>query len=225
MNHAIAFDIETCPQPVTSLSDRQKRRLDLELARELERLPEAEREGRRDEISRKVRSLHAALGWICCISVVRLDPSGEILTPRSYTAAHMGQEKDMLARFWADVAKMPDMAVWVSFNGKRFDLDWLFTRTLAHGLRLINRRLLRRNPYDNQGHVDLATLWKAHMGLADVCDLLGVENPKAELDGSGVDAAVRAGRIADVARYCEADVVATMRCYQRVFTHASAYIV
>ncbi|MEL7171062.1 MAG: exonuclease, partial [Bacteroidota bacterium] len=53
-------------------------------------------------------------------------------------------------------------------------------------------------------------------GLADLCDLLGVESPKSHLDGGGVATALATGKIADVVRYCEADVIATMRCYLRL---------
>lgn len=53
-------------------------------------------------------------------------------------------------------------------------------------------------------------------GLEDLCDLLSVPSPKAEMCGAAVAEAVSAGRIADVARYCEGDVARTLDCYFRL---------
>lgn len=202
----IAFDIETAPQPLARLSERQRRRHDLLLEDELRRSPDGDRE----DLSRKVRSLHPMLGFICCISVLRA--GGE---PKSYTG-RIQNESDILTAFWADLARLPQRVLWVSFNGKRFDADWLRVRSAAHGLTPSRRDILDRYPYNHEPHCDLARVFECRAGLGDLCDLLGVENPKSEMDGGGVAEAVEAGRLADIARYCEADVRATLACYERL---------
>ena len=58
-------------------------------------------------------------------------------------------------------------------------------------------------PYSHAPHADLMDLWSFHYDLAGLCELLGVESPKGEMDGSGVAGAVAAGEVEWVARHCE----------------------
>ena len=212
-NHVVAWDIETVPQPLASLSDRQRRRYDLDLAAQQSRQPEADP----DDLCRLVRSLHPMLGRICCISVIRMDAGGRTGAPNSYVAHLAGHESGMLSRFWHDIAKLPAGGVrWVTFNGKRFDVDWLRVRSAAHGIVPSRRDILDTYPFKHDPHCDLSRAFDCRAGLDDLCDLLGVDSPKGEIDGSGVAAAVETGRIADVAAYCERDVLATLEVYRKL---------
>lgn len=207
--HLIAFDIETCPQPLDGLSSAQQERYEKELRRHLEKHPDADEE----EASRLVRSTHAFLSWMCCLSVVRYDMSEEQWGKScSFTAARQEDEPQLLKDFWGAAAQLPGMVRWVSFNGKRFDVPVLRARTLAAGMPLGRRDILNTYPYGHKPHADLATVFR-YVSLADVCDLLDVPSPKDGMDGSQVYPAVRDGRIDEVARYCERDVVATLRCF------------
>lgn len=208
---AIGWDVETCPQPYDALSPAQRRRHDLLLAEQLARTPAMHP----DEASRRVRSLHPMLGWICCIAVARY-ADGRIHPPRSFTAATPEDEPALLRAFWDALAQMPRYARFVTFNGKRFDADWLRVRSAAHGIAPTRRDILDTYPFRHEPHADLARVFGCAAGLADLCDLLGVPNPKSDMDGGAVSSAVAAGRLADVATYCEADVVATLECYQRL---------
>lgn len=212
----IAFDLETCPLPEETLTPQQEGRR----AKEYRRQERLERERGSDmtqeEIDRLVRSLHPLLGWICCISVVRYDEHAEQLcAPRSYTAGHEDYEAEMLMSFWADLQKLPGLARWVSFCGKRFDSEMLLCRTLTRGLRTTRSDVLHRHPYQHRPHCDLATAVRAPLTLADLCALLGVESPKGAMQGAGVAEAVAQGRLDEVARYCEGDAVATLQCFLR----------
>ena len=211
--HVIAWDIETVPLRPASYSERQQRRAKLLLDEEIRRKPDADI----DELSRLVRSLHPMLGRICCISLVRMDAAGTVGRPKSYTAAVPGDEIVMLRQFWADVSRLPSGGVrWVTFNGKRFDVDWLKVRSAALGLVPSRRDILDTYPYKQDPHCDLARVFDCRSGLDDLCDLVGVASPKGELDGSGVAAAVDAGLIESVAEYCERDVVATLGVYSKL---------
>jgi hypothetical protein len=214
MPHVIAWDLETCPQPLDALSARQRRRHDLLVQDELKRSPALHP----DEASRKARSLHPMLGWICCLSVVRVDAERpDRRRPKSYTAAGPTEECALLETFWQDLARLPGgVYTWVTFNGKRFDADWLRVRSAAHGLTPSRRDILDRYPFKHTPHCDLARVFECRSGLADLCDLLGVESPKADMDGSGVAVAVQNGHLEDVAAYCERDVLATLDCYLRL---------
>ena len=208
----VAFDIETCPQDASSLSVAQESRLEQQLSYHQGRSPDLSE----DAISRKARSLHPFLGWICCISAVMGDVDGEPGTPRSLTASSPEEEAELLADFWTGVSKIDCPVVWASFNGKRFDAPYIAARSARHGLTPTREDLLNTYPYKQRPHADLSNLWPQVYGLADLCDLLGVPTPKSDLDGSQVASAVADGRIDEVAAYCERDVVATFRCLQKV---------
>ncbi len=211
----IAYDIETCPQPLDSLSEVQTARYAKALARQLAKKPDMDEEA----ASRLVRSVHPLLCWICCISVCRWhDQKGRPREAVSYAAETPDREAFLLQRFWEDVQKVKGLPTWVTFNGKRFDVPVLRARTLAYAdpdrgaLRVGRRDLMNTHRYKHKPHADLSCLFE-YVSLADVCDLLGVENPKTSMDGSGVSKAVANGRIDEVICYCESDVQATLECY------------
>lgn len=209
----VAWDIETCPLPVDGYTERQQRRHDLLLRREASRHPDEEEQ----DLARKVSSLHPSLGWICCISVVGASDPDAPRQPRSYTAATPDAERAMLEEFWADVARLPDRVLWITFYGKDFDAEFLLTRSLRHGILPARQDLLDRYPWRNQPHCDISGLWrKSAMGLADVCELLGVADPKGEMSGADVAETLASKGIEAVAAYCERDALATMQCYARL---------
>lgn len=205
----IAWDIETCPQSIASLSPSHRERYEKELKRQMEKDEDMSEE----EASRLVRSVHPFLGWICCISVVRYDAEQrELGVPKSYTAASPTEEWDLLDDFWADVNKMPNGSTWVTFNGKRFDVPFVRARTLANKLQPRRLDLMKTHRYRHRPHADLACIFE-YVSLSDVCELLDIDSPKGDMDGGGVYEAVQDGRIDDVAKYCEGDVIATLQCY------------
>jgi len=91
----IAWDIETCPLDYDVLpsthQDRHKH--------EYEFIVRRGSEISSDEAKRKAMSLHLMLGWICCISIVSGNERA-IGDPRSWTAAAVEEEKELLEDFW-----------------------------------------------------------------------------------------------------------------------------
>ena len=176
------------------------------------------------EARRRAASLHPFLGWVCCLSAARLGADGRAGRPKSYTAAGPDGEAALLRAWWADAARLPRGTVWVTFNGKRFDADWLRVRSTAHGLAPARRDLLDTYPYRARPHADLARAFGCAHSLDDLCGLLGVARSDAAPPPDGgpavlartVAEAVAAGRGGAVARYCEADVAATLACYVRL---------
>ena len=206
----IAWDIETCPKPVDALTEAQRTRYEKELNRKLKKNPEMDK----DEASRLVRSVHPMLGWICCISAVAGDIENGPRQPKSWTTETAENEGPLLEAFWADVAEFPHGVTWVTFNGKRFDVPFLEARSMRYRLQPTRQDLLHTYPFKHRPHADLSGLWPQHYSLEELCDLLEIDTPKSELDGSQVAHAVDCGRINDVAQYCERDVVATFECVQ-----------
>lgn len=212
MRTVVAWDIETCPQPLDSLSEMQRKRYERELKYKLNQKPDMD-EG---EASRLVRSVHPFLGWICCISAVSGTLEGGPNKPVSWMAEDPDEEGALLERFWEAVASFPPDTVWTTFNGKRFDVPFVEARSVRHGLMPSRRDLLDTYPYKHRPHADLARLWPVHYALGGLCSLLGVPSPKGAIDGSQVARCVDEGRIDAVARYCEEDVVATFACLRAV---------
>ena len=208
----VAWDIETCPQPLDTLSPCQRRRHALLLDGERRRHPEAPPE----EACRRVRSLHPMLGWICCVSDARLGSGDVPAAPKSYTAAAPAEESVLLRAFWADLARLPRRVRFVTFNGKHFDADWLRVRTAAHDLMPTRLDVLDSYPYRHRPHADLARAFGCVCSLDDLADLLGVNSAPEAVSAETVADAVAAGRLPDVVRYCEADVRTTLACYVRL---------
>ncbi len=117
----------------------------------------------------------------------------------------------------------------VSWNGSGFDLPVLNYRALIHGVAAArfwewgdDDRDFRYNNYLSRyhtRHVDLMDVLamyqpRASAGLDVMARLCGFPG-KLGMDGSEVHAAVRAGKLEDVRRYCETDVMNTYLIYQR----------
>jgi hypothetical protein len=209
MHRIVAWDIETCPQPLDGLSEAQQTRYNMELAYKLDRNPDMEKE----DASRLVRSVHPFLGWICCISAVNGTVEAGPNEPVSWTAATMGDEAHLLTTFWKAVARFPRNTLWVTFNGKKFDVPYIEARSAAHGIRPSRSDIRNTYPYSHRPHADLAWLWPQYYSLEGICGLLGVPSPKQEgTDGSQVARLVKDGKIDAVAAYARRDALATWAC-------------
>jgi len=115
------------------------------------------------------------------------------------------------------------------YYGGGFDLPVLHHRSLVHGVTAArywewgdDDRDFRYNNYLGRyhtRHIDLMDVLAAYQpraaaGLDAMARLCGFPG-KLGMDGSEVAAAVAAGRIDDVRRYCETDVMNTYLLYQR----------
>ena len=117
----------------------------------------------------------------------------------------------------------------VSWNGGAFDLPVLNYRALVHGVTASrfwdwgdDDREFRFNGYLNRFHtrhldlMDVLAMYqpRAGAGLAAMARLCGFPG-KLGMDGGSVHGAVRAGKLDEVRRYCETDVLNTHLLYQR----------
>lgn len=136
-------------------------------------------------------------------------------------------EAEMLADFWTG-AKAYD--VFVSFNGRGFDLPFLCIRSAVHGITPSRDLMDGRYLYQQKGakHIDLAdqlsfygaVFRKAPLHL--YCRAFGIESPKADgVTGDDVSALFREGKYKDIARYNVRDIVATAKLYEKWRDHLS----
>lgn len=136
-------------------------------------------------------------------------------------------EPELIRRFFDLVDRHTPQLV--SWNGGGFDLPVLNHRALIHGVTAAKfwdwgdgDREFKYNSYLGRYHnrhldlMDVLAMYqpRASAGLDAMARLCGFPG-KLGMDGSGVYAAVRAGRLEDVRRYCETDVLNTYLVYLR----------
>ena len=136
-------------------------------------------------------------------------------------------EPELIRRFFDLIDKHTPQLV--SWNGGAFDLPVLSYRALIHGVTAAkfwdwgdDDREFRFNSYLSRFHtrhldlMDVLAMYQPRggAGLAAMARLCGFPG-KLGMDGSAVHAAIRAGKLDEVRRYCETDVLNTYLIYQR----------
>jgi predicted PolB exonuclease-like 3'-5' exonuclease len=202
---AIVLDIETIGQSVEEIPERA---LDY-LFRGLERdAPDPEElERRRGELFSRL-GLDPTTGRIVCVGVLDSETSFE------RTFSHT-DEKELLESFWQWLEGARP-TLFVSFNGRRFDVPYLNIRSAIHGI-----EPAYPIPLGWSAHFDVREAFegddKRRRGSLDYfCAVFGVPSPKMEMDGSLVGQVYAEGRIEDIERYCLADCRATLALYRRL---------
>ena len=176
-------------------------------------------------------SFDGAHGHICVIGYAFDD--GEPVTLYSDAYGDPAAERDLLARFYAaiDDAVSRDLSggtrstvkpVFVGHNVIDFDLRFLFQRSVMLGVRPPACIPFDAKPWDGLVF-DTMTGWagmRNRVAMDKLCKVFGFDEKGSEIedeiDGSKVWDFVKAGRIADVAKYCAGDVVRTRQIYKRL---------
>ncbi len=202
---AIVLDIETVGQSAEEIPERA---LDY-LFRGLERdAPDpGELEKRREDLLSRL-GLDPTTGRVVCVGVVDSETSFE------RTFSHTN-EKELLESFWTWLESARP-SLFVTFNGRRFDVPYLNIRSAIHAI--VPAYPI---PLGWSSHFDVREAFegddKRRRGSLDYfCAVFGVPSPKMEMDGTLVGQAYAEGRIEDIERYCLADCRATLALYRRL---------
>jgi len=98
-------------------------------------------------------------------------------------------------------------------NGVNFDFPFIARRMIIHGIELPGiLDIAGKKPWDSR-FIDTMDLWKfgeyRHAASLDLlAELLGIETPKEEMNGSMVAAVYREEKnLLKIVRYCEQDVL------------------
>jgi len=200
------IDIETVGQP---LSEFEPRHHD-DLIRYFDPTPQAgpPDDERRAEAVRRF-SLWGPTGQVIVIGLHNPDSGqGRVLASDN--------EVELLEEFWGLIKGFD---AHVTFNGKQFDFPFLQMRSAVHGLRptvTLDTRRYTRHPHFDLYEI-LTGFYAQRRGSLDFfCSLFGIPSPKTGMKGAEVGDAYRAGRLPDIAAYCQADVEATAELYKRV---------
>lgn len=160
-------------------------------------------------------SLTAEWGRIVCISVGQIkfdEDDNPFMQKKSFYGS---DEKELLTDFISFMNqvffKAPGIKL-VGHNIKGFDLPYIIKKSILHSLELPRQLHLHKvKPWENC-LIDTYEVWKAggwsSAALAHLCLLLGIKNPKDDMNAGEVGAAFYAGRIEEIKNYCEEDIEA-----------------
>ena len=155
--------------------------------------------------------LHAEFGQIVCISV------GYMEGDQVHTKSLVGSEQTILIDLGIMLKRQYKL---VGHNILDFDLPFIQRRCVINDLKVPQSiRTAGKKPWDLEAIIGdtmvmwSGTQWKYRVSLNVLCELLGVESPKTDMDGSKVGEAFYNGEIERIAKYCEKDVVATAKVY------------
>jgi len=226
----LVFDIETTALPLEHFDEVQREYL----FREAEKISDATaREEKRAELARMC-SLWPLTAQVVCIAMINADTArGQVLFVAEDFADDSAEggpvefvpfvdEIEMLTAFW-DVAKHYESVV--SFNGRGFDVPFLYLRSA-----LLNVGISRKDwlgyRFATEPHCDLAEQLTFYgvsgregaarkFNLDFYCKAFGIESPKSQgVSGMDVAAMFKAGHFREIAEYCLRDVQATALLYR-----------
>ncbi len=157
---------------------------------------------------------------IAAIGVLRAKLIANAWTVEALGAPHIGarSERELIAGFVRSLEESKPRLV--TFNGGSFDLPVLRWRAMLHEVQApaLSRRKSFARYFDDA--VDLCDVLASFDGRSKVsldhtCQALGIGGKSPDVDGSQVQQLVDAGRFAEIAAYCERDVVLTYLLWLR----------
>jgi predicted PolB exonuclease-like 3'-5' exonuclease len=218
LENVLFIDIETVPvaESFDSLSERMKKLWDVRSAH-----LRKEEEGPADVWSRA--GLFAEFGKIICLSAGVFSSLAE---PRRFRIkSFYGDDEAAVIRQFGDLVRNfrqgKDLRL-CAHNGKEFDFPFLARRIIILGEKLPGiLNIAGKKPWE-LNFLDTLELWKFgefrnYTSLALLCEVLGISNPKDDLDGSQVAGVYYGERdIERISRYCEKDVLAVAQVLLRL---------
>lgn len=198
----LVFDLETVP--------------DLDAVARVHRLDPADAEAARAALGKGFPK--PIFHRVVALGALAAERVAGVWRVRALGAGHAGErdEAALIGDFAGELARTRPRLV--SFNGAAFDLPVLRYRALINGLAapgLNARPYFRRYGGDALDLCDVLGGYdpRAKVGLDALCRALRIPGKPEGLDGRGVAALAEAGRYAEIAAYCKADVLATYRLF------------
>jgi 3'-5' exonuclease len=168
-------------------------------------------------------AIQAEFGKIVCISVGVFYIKDNIIRVRLKSFSDP-EEQVVLAEFTELIEKRfndPESQFICGHNIREFDVPYICRRMIVNRMPLPRMlQLHNKKPWELKQFLDTLELWKFgdmknYTSLKLLCGIFGVPTPKEDIDGSQV------GRVfweeedlERIARYCEKDVLATIRVFQ-----------
>jgi hypothetical protein len=228
----IYFDIETIPsQSFAAIelikADIEKQKLSVKAPsnyKDQEKIDayiktEVEKLDAEFDLTYRKTSFDGGLGEICCI--------GYAIDDNAPVSIYGGCEADVLHKFYQAIMdeynpSSQTRPVFIGHNIVNFDLRFLFQRSVMNNVKPPFMIPFSAKPWD-ESIFDTMTAWAGHgnrVSLDKLCKIFNIPLKGSEIgeeiDGSKVWDFYQAGRIADIAKYCEGDVERTRQAYKRM---------
>lgn len=207
---SIVFDLECIPQraPLTPTQEIElNKKLDRHFSWGKERTIEEE-----EKAKNMVMAINPFLGEIVCIGLLKHNDVGQ------YDILSLtGTEEDILEHFWKTIRNF--RGLFISYNGLGFDTHYILKRSMIHKVASTCNNFLNTRRYQRYPHFDVLQVladWSPsnYYTLNLACESLGVKSPKkGDIRAENVAEAFAAGRIDEIAKYCERDLLATYQIY------------
>ena len=164
-------------------------------------------------------SFDGGLGEICCIGYAIDD-----FAPQSI---YGDTEFEMLREFYTILQEnynpsSQQRPIFIGHNIVNFDLRFLFQRSVMNNIKPPMMIPFNAKPWD-ESIFDTMTAWAGHgnrVSLDKLCKIFNIPQKGSEIgeemDGSKVWDFYQAGRIEEIAQYCEGDVERTRQAYKRM---------
>lgn len=155
-------------------------------------------------------SFDGALGRVICVCVAA--DEGKV-------TAIIGEESDVLTDLHKWIGMLPVGPLSAVGHNVAWDVRFLWQRYVVNSIRPPHAivKACRAKPWDIE---DTMLLWNPErdrrISLDRLCKALRVPSSKGDLDGAKVWDYYRAGKIAEIADYCRADVEAMRACHLRM---------
>ena len=210
----IKADIEKQKLSVKAPSNyKDQEKIDAYIKAEIEKL-----DAEFDATYRKT-SFDGGLGEICCI--------GYAIDDRPPVSIYGVSEAFILNKFYQALMdeynpSSQQRPKFIGHNIVSFDLRFLFQRSVMNNVKPPMMIPFSAKPWD-ESIFDTMTAWAGHgnrVSLDKLCKIFNIPLKGSEIgeeiDGSKVWDFYQAGRIEDIARYCEGDVERTRQAYKRM---------
>lgn len=221
----LVFDIETSALPLEQFDETQQEYL----LRDVEKLPDEEaRAAKRGEIQRFM-SLWPFTAQVVCIGMLNADTErGQVIYVAEDFEEPAGEgavkfqpcmdETELLGAFWETARHYENI---VTFNGRGFDVPFLYLRSAALNVPITRKQWLGYR-FATEPHCDLAEQLSFYgvsgrdgaarrFNLDFYCKAFGLESPKSHgVTGMDVGTLLAEGRTREIAEYCLRDVRATL---------------
>lgn len=175
-----------------------------------------------EDFFKEKAALYAPFAKIICITVGRIIEKKDE-EPKIMIKSYQGDdEKELLENFNDDLgavcAKSPK-TILCGLNNIGFDEPFVFKRLLIHQIKPV--KLLDNSglkPWETTS-IDLGKLFQGTSfypdSLVAIATAMGLPSPKDGIDGSMVTEFYYGGKLEDIVRYCERDVVTTVNIFRK----------
>jgi len=210
----VVFDIETIPQTILTKTQTYELEKRFKKSRLFEQVLKTEIDLAQATISAKKQFMAVSpyFGEIICIGLYWPESDRQEVL--------IGNEADILRKFWDRINANDFSGNFITFNGLSFDVPFIIRRSMKHKILPTNEKFLDTYRFQKQPHRDVYLMitgydrdFPCNLDLA--CDTYDIPSPKhGEVRADNVYEYYLKGEIQKIADYCLRDVISTYQLFE-----------